>query len=82
MKSKSGISTDSIVDPAYLALVSDQYLRSLIIGGLPDRNMPDWRSDLPGANARVITDQEITDTVAWISSHRVAAPGEPYAQHP
>jgi cytochrome c oxidase cbb3-type subunit 3/ubiquinol-cytochrome c reductase cytochrome c subunit len=82
MKSESGISTDSIVDPAYLALVSNQYLRSVIIGGLPDRNMPDWRSDLPGANARAITDQEITDTVAWISSHRVAAPGEPYAQHP
>ncbi len=82
MKSESGVWTDSIVDPAYLALVSDQYLRSVIIGGLPDRNMPDWRSDLTGSNARAMTNQEITDTVAWIVSHRIAAPGQPYAQHP
>jgi cytochrome c oxidase cbb3-type subunit 3/ubiquinol-cytochrome c reductase cytochrome c subunit len=82
MKSESGAWTGSIVDPAYLALVSDQYLRSIIIGGLPDRNMPDWRSDLTGPNARAMTDQEIADTVAWIVSHRVATPGQPYAQHP
>ncbi len=82
MKSESGVWTGSIIDPAYLALVSDQYLRSVIIGGLPDRKMPDWRSDLTGPNAPAMTDQEITDTVAWIVSHRVTAPGQPYAQHP
>lgn len=82
IKSESGVRTGSIVDPAYLALVSDQYLRSIIIGGLPDRNMPDWRSDLSGAPSRAMTDQEIADTVAWIVSHRVAAPGQPYTQHP
>lgn len=82
MKGDSGVWTDSIVDPAYLALVSDQFLRSTIIAGLPDRSMPDWRSDLSGSNARAMTDQEITDTVAWITSHRVAAPGQPYPQNP
>jgi cytochrome c oxidase cbb3-type subunit 3/ubiquinol-cytochrome c reductase cytochrome c subunit len=81
-KGDSVVWTGSIVDPAYLALVSDQYLRSTIIAGLPDRNMPDWRSDLVGPSARPMTDQEITDTVAWIVSHRVAAPGQPYLQHP
>ena len=81
-KGDSAVWTGSIVDPAYLALVSDQYLRSTIIAGLPDRNMPDWRSDLVGPSARPMTDQEITDTVAWIVSHRVAAPGQPYSQHP
>jgi cytochrome c oxidase cbb3-type subunit 3/ubiquinol-cytochrome c reductase cytochrome c subunit len=82
LKNQSGVWTDSIVDSAYLALVSNQYLRSTIVGGLPDRKMPDWRSDLTGQNARPMTDQEISDTVAWIVSHRVAAPGQPYAQHP
>lgn len=81
-KSDGGVWTGSIVDPAYLALVSDQYLRSIIIAGLPDRNMPDWRSDLPAPNVRAMTDQEITDTVAWITSHRIATPGQPYPQHP
>lgn len=82
IKSESGVQTGSIVDPAYLALVSDQYLRSIIIGGLPDRKMPDWRADLSGPNPRAMTEQEITDTVAWIVSHRVAAPGQLYALHP
>ena len=72
----------SIVDPAYLALVSDQYLRSTIIAGRLEQSMPDWRSDLTGSNARPMTDQEISDIVAWIASHRIATPGEPYPQHP
>jgi cytochrome c oxidase cbb3-type subunit 3/ubiquinol-cytochrome c reductase cytochrome c subunit len=68
----------SLVDPAYLALVSDQGIRSTILAGQPERGMPDWRSDLVGANARPMTEQEITDTVAWLTSHRVATPGQPY----
>lgn len=82
LKGDGGGSIGSIVDPTYLALVSDQFLRSTIIAGLPDRNMPDWRSDVVGAGARPMSDQEITDIVAWITSHRVAAPGQPYSQHP
>jgi mono/diheme cytochrome c family protein len=71
----------SLVDPAYLALISDQGLRSLIIAGQPEDGMPDWRSDVTGAGSRPVTDKEITDIVAWIASHRVAAPGQPYV-HP
>jgi mono/diheme cytochrome c family protein len=85
----SGLSSDktmptgSLVDPAYLALVSDQSLRSTIIAGQPERGMPDWRSGLTGASARSMTDEEITNTVAWLASHRVAMPGQPYqtSQH-
>lgn len=73
--------TGSIVDPAYLALISNQGLRSIIIAGRPDLGMPDWRSDAVGADARAMTDQEITDTVAWLTSHRIATPGQPYLQH-
>jgi cytochrome c oxidase cbb3-type subunit 3/ubiquinol-cytochrome c reductase cytochrome c subunit len=74
-------STGSIVDPAYLALISDQSLRSTIIAGRPDEHMPDWRSDASGPNTRAMTDQEITDTVAWLASKRIATPGQPYRQH-
>lgn len=71
----------SIIDPSYLALVSDQSLRTAILAGFPDQHMPDWRSDLTGTGARPMTDQEITDVVAWIAAHRTATPGQPYQQH-
>jgi len=74
-------STGSLVDPAYLALISDQGLRSLIVAGQPEDGMPDWQSDIAGAGSRAMTDKQITDIVAWLASHRVAAPGQPYV-HP
>ncbi len=43
--------TGSLVDPAYLALISNQGLRSLIIAGQPEQGMPDWRSDITGAGS-------------------------------
>ncbi len=70
--------TGSIVDPSYLALISNQGLRSLILAGQPHEGMPDWRFDLQGPAARSLTDQEITDIVAWLASHRVTTPGEFY----
>lgn len=68
----------SIVDPSYLSLISDQNLRSLIIAGRPDEDMPDWRNDA----AQPMTDQQITDIVAWLASKRVGVPGQPYPKHP
>lgn len=65
----------SVVDPSYLALVSDQNLRTTIIAGLPDEGMPDWRGD---ASSHPLSDQEITDIVAWLASHRTQYPGQPY----
>ena len=78
---RNQLHTGSLVDPAYLALISNQGLRSLIIAGQPEEGMPDWRSDMTGAGSRAMTDKEITDVVAWLASHRVAAPGQPYT-HP
>ena len=72
----------SIVDPSYLALVSDQDLRSTIIAGRPDEGMPDWRSDVTGTALHTMADQEITDTVAWLAAHRVKTAGQPYPEHP
>jgi len=68
----------SIVDPSYLALVSDQDLRSIVIAGRPDEGMPDWHSH----ETQPMTDQQITDILAWIASKRVANPGQPYPAHP
>ena len=64
----------SIVNGAYLALISDQGLRSITIAGRPDEGMPDWRSDA----SQPMTDQQITDIVAWLASKRTANPGQPY----
>jgi len=66
----------SIVDASYLALISGQGLRSIVIAGRPDEGMPDWRTD----GAQPLTDQEITDIVAWLASKRVVDPGQPYAR--
>jgi mono/diheme cytochrome c family protein len=75
----NGLVTGSLVDPTYLALISDQGLRSFILAGQTEQGPHDWRSY---ATARSMTDQEITDTVAWLASHRIATPGQLYQQHP
>jgi cytochrome c oxidase cbb3-type subunit 3/ubiquinol-cytochrome c reductase cytochrome c subunit len=62
-----------VVDPTFLALLSDQSLRTIIIAGRPDLGQPDWRGDIPG---HPLSDQEITDVVAWISGHRAPVPGQ------
>jgi len=66
----------SIVDPAYLALVSNQAVRSSVVVGRTDLGMPDFRGAAPD---RVMNDQEIADVVAWLVGHRVEFPGQPYA---
>jgi mono/diheme cytochrome c family protein len=73
----------SIVDPTYLTLVSNQDLRSIIVAGMPDRGMPDWRSDAAQPLAQnVLPDQQITDIVSWLASLRTTNPGQPYPTHP
>jgi mono/diheme cytochrome c family protein len=57
----------SVVDPSYLALVSDQGLRTAVIAGRADLGMPDWRGYVSG---RPMRDEEIADVVAWLVSHR------------
>ena len=56
-----------MIDPTYLALVSDQALRTAVVAGRPDLGMPDWRG---GASAAPLTAQEVVDVVAWMASHR------------
>ena len=73
----------AITNDSFLALVSDQGLRTIVITGRPELGAPDWRGDLP---RMPMADQEITDVVAWLASRRAQNPGQPYtasnyAQH-
>jgi cytochrome c oxidase cbb3-type subunit 3/ubiquinol-cytochrome c reductase cytochrome c subunit len=81
-KLPNGTIVGSLVDPSYLALISDQDLRSLVISGQPEQGMPDWRSQHAGNIPHTLTDQEVTDIVAWLTSHRSPTPGSPYAGRP
>jgi cytochrome c oxidase cbb3-type subunit 3 len=66
----------AIANDAFLALVSDQGLRTIVIAGRPELGAPDWRGNMSG---RPLSAQEVTDVVAWLASRRVASPGQPYA---
>ncbi len=78
---RGGGRAHSIVDGSYLALVSDQGLRTTVILGLPgivvngSPGAPDWRNDVPG---RAMTDQEVSDVTAWLVAQRAPFPGQPY----
>jgi mono/diheme cytochrome c family protein len=69
----------SIVDPTYLALVSDQYLRSVVIAGMPEQGMPDWRG---AAGAKPLSNEDVTAVVAWLTSHRRANAESQQTQQP
>lgn len=66
-----------LTDTSYLALVSDQTLRTIIIAGRLDLGNPNWkqvRPDLP------LTDQDVSDIVAYLHSLRSDTPGQPYPE--
>jgi cytochrome c oxidase cbb3-type subunit III len=76
---RGGNRANSIVDGSYLTLVSEQRLRTIVIAGLPDLGAPDWRGDVAG---HPMSEQEISDVVAWLSSQRPQFPGQPYPISP
>lgn len=66
----------SIVDASYLALVSDQNIRSFVLAGHASQGIPDWRGYLTGPGGHPLSPQDISDVVAWIATHRAStAPG-------
>ena len=72
---RGGTVRGSVVDPSYLALVSDQALRSVVLFGRTDLGMPHWQAYPDGP----LRETEVVDLVAWLGSHRVEFPGSPYA---
>ena len=69
----------TIVEGSYLALVSNQGLRTTIIAGRPDLGAPDWRGNLPG---QIMTSQDVADVVAWLAAQRPEFPGKPVRVDP
>jgi mono/diheme cytochrome c family protein len=61
-----GSGARAIADPSYLALVTDQHLRTVTIVGMPNLGMPDWRG-----HATPLSDADVTDVVAWLAMHRM-----------
>ncbi len=62
-----GDSAGAIADPAFLALISDQALRRLIITGRPDLGMPNYaQTDGRDDDFRPLTSAEISDLVAFV----------------
>ena len=70
----SGQKGAALADASYLALVSDQYLRTTVIAGRVDLGMPDWRGYTPG---QPLTARQISDVVAWLIAQRRPVPGRP-----
>ena len=75
-KGEGGEKAGSIVDATYLALVSDQQLRTIVIVGWPAVGSPDWRNDVPG---QPMSAQQISDVVAWLAAKRTQFSGQPYS---
>jgi mono/diheme cytochrome c family protein len=73
---RGGAKGSSITDDSFLALVSDQGLRTIVITGRPELGAPDWRGNVSG---KPMSDQEVTDVVAWLASRRAKNPGQPYS---
>jgi mono/diheme cytochrome c family protein len=70
----TGGKAGSVVEEAYLSLVSNQYLRSVVIAGRPELGMPGYREYVSG---KPMSAEEIADVVGWLASHRQGpAPGQ------
>jgi len=68
---RGGQRASSIVDRAYLALVSDQGLRTNVIVGRPEMGAPDWRGNAAG---RPLSSEDVSDVVAWLAAQRPRLP--------
>lgn len=66
-----------LTDTSYLALVSDQSLRTIIVAGRPDLGQPDWKQVRPD---QPLTDQDVSDIGAYLRSLRSDTPGQPYPE--
>jgi cytochrome c oxidase cbb3-type subunit III len=64
---EGGKKAGSIVNPDYLHLVSDQYLRSIIIAGRPELEMPNYQEFVKD---HPMSPDDIANVVAWLASHR------------
>ncbi|HEX4201561.1 MAG TPA: c-type cytochrome [Chthoniobacterales bacterium] len=76
---QGGEKAGSIVNPDYLHLVSDQYLRSVIIAGRPELGMPNYQQFVKD---HPISPEYIANIVAWLASQRHPSEGANAAASP
>ena len=74
-----GEKAGSVTNPAYLKLVSNQYLRTIVIAGRPDLGCPDFASRTPG---KPLSNEDVSDVAAWLASNRRNEFGQPPAPAP
>ena len=72
---RGGGRASSIVDGSFLALVSNQSLRTTVIVGRPELGAPDFRGDAPG---KPMSPDDVADVVAWLAAQRPEVAGQPY----
>jgi cytochrome c oxidase cbb3-type subunit III len=70
----TGGKAGSVAHPAFLGLVSDQYLRTIVIAGRNDLGCPDFQNRVPG---KPMSEEEISGVVAWLVSQRKNEFGQP-----
>lgn len=70
IKGKAG----SVVNPAFVGMVSNQYLRTITLIGRPDLGCPSFQDRIPG---RAMTNEEISDVTAWLVAQRRNEFGKP-----
>jgi cytochrome c oxidase cbb3-type subunit 3 len=68
---RGGGKGSSITDASFLALISDQELRTVVIAGRPELGAPDWRGNVPG---KTMSERDVTNVVAWLASQRTHSP--------
>jgi len=71
---KGGEKAGSVVNPKYLGMVSDQYLRTVTIAGRPELGCPDFAHRIPG---QAMNDASVANIVAWLASQRRNEFGKP-----
>jgi cytochrome c oxidase cbb3-type subunit III len=65
----------AILNGSFLALISNQAIRTTVIAGRPDLGMPDWRNQVKD---HPLTNEDVADVVAWLIAQRPQTPGQPY----
>jgi len=77
-------SRQQVTSAAYLSLVSDQVLRTVIVAGRTDIGQPDWRLQAGSAPGTPLSAQDVTDIVTYLGSLRnpVAVSAAPQALSP
>jgi mono/diheme cytochrome c family protein len=75
---RGGPKGSDITNNSFLALVSDQGLRTIVIVGRPELGAPDWRGNVPG---KPMSDQNVTDESAHERLERRSRAGAISARH-